>query len=198
MNNNLFDDLAKKYDSKERVFLANKIQNRVYLELDDSLEKILLDYGSGTGLVSLNLTSMVNKVYLVDSSEEMTQITNHKIKDQEILNAKALCHNLMTETLDLKADIILVSLVLLHIPDTQKILEELYRRLNDHGKLIIVDFDLNDKINDSRVHNGFDKKQLASQLTDAGFTNITAETFYQGEKIFMKEDASLCLTVGYK
>ncbi|SEM51639.1 ubiE/COQ5 methyltransferase family protein [Mesobacillus persicus] len=48
-----------------------------------------------------------------------------------------------------------MSFVLLHIPDTDKILQELFDILNNGGKLIIVDFDKNDKIHHPKVHNGF-------------------------------------------
>jgi 2-polyprenyl-3-methyl-5-hydroxy-6-metoxy-1,4-benzoquinol methylase len=42
------------------------------------------------------------------------------------------------ETPELKADIVLMSLVLLHIPDTKKILQELFNILNYDGKLTII------------------------------------------------------------
>lgn len=198
MANELFDELAKRYDSDKQIFLASIIQKEVEAELEESQDKTFLDYGSGTGLVSLDLASYVDQLYLIDSSKEMTAITTNKIKTNQIENASALCRDLIKEDLTFKVDIILVSLVLLHIPDTDLVLKQLYKHLNPKGKLIIVDFDKNEKITDSRVHNGFDKQELKEKMQTTGFVHVSSDTFYQGEKLFMKEDASLCLTLGYK
>lgn len=109
-------------------------------------------------MVSLDLAGSVKELYLVDASKEMTEISSQKIKQKELRNAKALEANLLTTELPFKADIILISLVLLHVPETQKFLAKLKKQLNAGGKLLIVDFDLNEKITDKRVHNGFEKK----------------------------------------
>lgn len=198
LSNHLFDELAKKYDTKERIALARIIQKEVEKELEEAQNKVLLDYGSGTGLVSLDLAASVEYLYLVDSSKEMTAITDRKISRQGLINAEAICHDLLESNLELPADIILVSLVLLHIPDTNHILKRLYQQLSPKGKLIIVDFDLNERVKDSRIHSGFDKQLLKDQLKEVGFLHLSSDTFYTGEQLFMKEDASLCLTLGYK
>lgn len=195
MTENLFDNIAKKYDSEKQIHLAKKIQDKVKSELQETSDKVLLDYGSGTGLVSLDLAGSVKELYLVDASKEMTEITSQKIKQQELRNAKALEANLLTTELPFKADIILISLVLLHVPETQNFLAKLKKQLNTGGKLLIVDFDLNEKITDKRVHNGFEKNYLKEVLESIGFTDVLSETFYEGEKLFMNQDASLCLTV---
>ena len=140
MANELFDELAKRYDSDKQIFLASIIQKEVEAELEESQDKTFLDYGSGTGLVSLDLASYVDELYLVDSSKEMTAITANKIQTNQIKNASALCRDLIKEDLTFKVDIILGSLVLLHIPDTDFVLKQLYKHLNPKGKLIIVDF----------------------------------------------------------
>lgn len=158
MTENLFDNIAKKYDSEKQIHLAKKVQDKVKSELQETSDKVLLDYGSGTGLVSLDLAGSVKELYLVDASKEMTEITSQKIKQKELRNAKALEANLLTTELPFKADIILISLVLLHVPETQTFLAKLKKQLNTGGKLLIVDFDLNEKITDKRVHNGFEKK----------------------------------------
>lgn len=195
MTENLFDNIAKKYDSEKQIHLAKKIQDKVKSELQETSDKVLLDYGSGTGLVSLDLAGSVKELYLVDASKEMTEITSQKIKQKELRNAKALEANLLTTELPFKADIILISLVLLHVAETQNFLAKLKKQLNTGGKLLIVDFDLNEKITDKRVHNGFENNYLKEVLESIGFTDVLSETFYEGEKLFMNQDASLCLTV---
>lgn len=198
MTKNLFDSLAKRYESDKQIALSKIIRAEVEKELPEAIHKTLLDYGSGTGLISLELASLVEHLFLVDSSKEMTTIASQKINAQELKNAEAICCDLVSEDLEIKPDIILVSLVLLHIPDTEQILSKLFNQLKSEGQLIIVDFDFNKKINDSRVHSGFEQNVLNNQLLQTGFKDVSSRVFHHGEQLFMKQDASLVLTHAYK
>lgn len=91
-----------------------------------------------------------------------------------------------------------MSLVLLHIPDTEKILQELFTLLNPGGKLIIIDFDKNDNINHPKVHNGFSQEELNKILSQIGFKSVKIKTFYHGNRIFMNQDASLFISKSIK
>lgn len=166
MENNVFEQMAKRYDTDERIDLAKVIVKEVRPELLNSKSKSLIDYGSGTGLISLDLSDLVDSILLVDSSEQMLEVAKAKISHKGITNTKVLYSDFTQETPELKADIILMSLVLLHIPDTKKILQELFNILNNGGKLIIIDFDKNDKINHPKVHNGFSHEELKKGLSE--------------------------------
>ncbi len=198
MENNVFEEMAKRYDTKERTELAKVIVNAVRPELQNSKPKSLIDYGSGTGLVSLKITDLVDSVLLVDSSEKMLEVAKAKISHKGIHKARVLCSDFTTETRELKTDIVLMSLVLLHIPDTKKILQQLFNVLNEDGKLIIVDFDKNDKVNHPKVHNGFLHEQLKKLLSDVGFISTDMRTFYHGENIFVNQDASMFISTSVK
>ncbi|MDI7741871.1 methyltransferase domain-containing protein [Lysinibacillus fusiformis] len=198
MENNVFEQMAKRYDTEDRIELANIIVKEVRPQLQNSKTKTLIDYGSGTGLISLELTDLVDSALLVDSSNQMLEVAQAKISHKEIDNAKVLYSDFTQETPELKADIVLVSLVLLHIPDTTKILRELYNILNDDGKLIIIDFDKNDKINHPMVHNGFEHNELKQKLQEVGFAATTIETFHHGNRIFMNQDASMFISTSVK
>lgn len=122
MEENVFEQLAKKYDTAERIELAKVIAKEVRQELEWSESSFLLDYGSGTGLVSLELADLVDSLLLVDSSQKMLDVAQAKISQRRIKNTNVLYSDFTEETfeLELKADIVLLSLVLLHIPDTIK------------------------------------------------------------------------------
>ncbi|QTL52015.1 class I SAM-dependent methyltransferase [Priestia aryabhattai] len=158
----------------------------------------LIDYGSGTGLVSLELSDLVDSILLVDSSQQMLEVAKAKIFHKGITNSKVLCSDFTEETPEFKADIVLMSLVLLHIPDTKKILQELFDILNDNGKLIIVDFDKNLSISHPKVHNVFLHNELKEFLAEVGFKSIKIKTFHHGHKIFMNQDASMFISSGIK
>ena len=198
MENNVFEQMAKRYDTEERIELAKVIVKEVRPELRNSKSKSLIDYGSGTGLVSLELSDLVDSILLVDSSQQMLEVAEAKIAHKGITNAKVLYSDFTQESPELKADIVLMSLVLLHIPDTKKILQELFNILNNGGKLIIIDFDKNDKINHPKVHNGFSHEELKKRLSEVGFKSIEIKTFYHGNRIFMNQDASMFISSSIK
>ncbi|MGM0904868.1 MAG: class I SAM-dependent methyltransferase, partial [Bacillota bacterium] len=198
MEKNVFEEMAKRYDTEERMELAKVIVREVRPELQNSESKSLIDYGSGTGLVSLELTYLVDSILLIDSSKQMLEVAKAKISNRGITNSTVLFSDFTQGTPELKADIVLLSLVLLHIPDTNKILQELFNILNDGGKLIIVDFDKNDQINHPKVHNGFSHKELKQSLSQVGFKSIEIKTFYHGKQIFMKQDATMFLASSSK
>ena len=198
MEHNVFEQMAKRYDTEERIELAKVIAKEVRSELQNSTSKSLLDYGGGTGLVSLELVDVVDSILLVDSSKQMIGVAEAKISRNGISNAKVLYSDFTQETPELKADIILLSLVLLHIPDTEKILQQLFNILTEGGKLIIIDFDKNDKINHPKVHNGFSHEELKDRLSEVGFTSIEMKTFHHGKRIFMNQDASMFISSSIK
>ncbi|MED3575033.1 class I SAM-dependent DNA methyltransferase [Cytobacillus praedii] len=198
MDNNVFEQMAKRYDTVERMELAKVIVKEVKTELQNSKSKSLIDYGSGTGLVSLELTDLADSILLIDSSKQMLDVAKAKITLKGITNAKVLYSDFTQDTSELKADIVLMSLVLLHIPDTIKILHALFNILNNGGKLIIIDFDKNDKIHHPKVHNGFSHEELKRSLIEVGFKSIEIKSFYHGNKIFMNQDASMFISTSTK
>jgi ubiquinone/menaquinone biosynthesis C-methylase UbiE len=191
MENNVFEEMAKRYDTEERMELAKVIVKEVRPKLQNSRSKSLIDYGSGTGLISLELSDLVESILLVDSSKQMLEVAKAKISHKGIINSKVLYSDFTQETPELKADIVLMSLVLLHIPDTKQILKELFKIIIDGGKLIIIDFDKTDKIKHPKVHNGFSHEELKKSLSEVGFTSIEMKTFYHGNRIFINQDASM-------
>ena len=198
METNVFEQMAKRYDTEERIELAKVIVEAVRPKLRKSQSKSLIDYGSGTGLVSLELGDLVDSILLVDSSKQMLEVAKAKIEHREMTNLRVLYSDFTQETPELKADIILISLVLLHIPDTQMILQKLFNILNPDGKLIIVDFDKNGQVNHPNVHNGFVHEDLKRMLSEVGFKSTDMKTFYHAERIFAKQDASIFITSSIK
>lgn len=185
-------------ETEKRKDLARVIVEEVRPVLSGSESKTLLDYGSGTGLVSLELTDLVASLVLVDASKEVLEAALDKITTQELTNAKVLYSDFTKEMPEVKTDIVLLSLVLLHIPDTKLILRELYRILNDGGKLIIVDFDKNDQVNHPKIHSGFVHEELKNILSETGFKSTKIKTFHHGDKMFAKQDASMFISISKK
>ncbi|WP_411842431.1 class I SAM-dependent methyltransferase [Salinicoccus sp. HZC-1] len=193
MEENVFNAMAKKYDTADRIELANIITGEVKNELNGRTYGSLLDYGGGTGLVSFELADQFESILLADASAEMVKAAEGKISDRGLDNIETLHLDLTKDYTDLNADVILVSLVLLHVPDTADLLRSLYKTLNEGGRLIIVDFDKHPEIDHPKVHNGFTHEEIRGRLMEAGFDDAEVRTFHHGKNIFMNKDASMFL-----
>lgn len=198
MEDNVFEEMAKRYDNAERQRVADIIAEKVVSVLPEAKQKTLIDYGSGTGLVSLQLAQHVASVVLIDASQQMLHIAAEKIKRQEITNATVHYADFTKGMPTIQADIVFLSLVLLHIPNTALILKNLATMLPTGGQLYIVDFDENERVSHPKVHSGFNHAQLSQQLQTAGFEQVHINNFYAGEKLFMNEDAILFLAKAVK
>lgn len=204
-NTDKFDMIAENYDSPERIEVA-RVSAEAIRETLLNVEKTMgtaMDFGCGTGLVGLALSDLFETMVFLDTSERMLDVVKHKVKHTGIQNAKFVKLDLETrgeENLesDMKIDVLFMAQVLLHIPDYRALLEKLYNVLNKAGKLVIVDFDKNEKIKSDLVHNGFDQAELSEILKNIGFNKVTSRTFHSGERLFMKEDASMFVMMGVK
>jgi len=156
-----FNNEAKLWDEKpRRVELGKNVSEYVKKYINKDSE--ILDFGCGTGLVSLNFCGLVKDIIGVDLSCEMINIYNKKAKS---LNCKALgiCSDI--KEIDKKFDIIVSSMVFHHIKNIDEILNILYSKLKPKGKLFIADLviedgSFHDKGNSDVFHFGFDKNSF--------------------------------------
>lgn len=194
----IFERMASQYDIEERVSVAKIISQNIKSVLPDVKDKTAMDYGCGTGLVGLDLAERFKHIVFADMSENMIAVVKDKLKNAGMKNASAVCCDLLSSPLEMKVDYIIMSQVLLHVKDYVRLLDSLYGMLNVGGSLIIVDFDKNENVVSDMVHNGFEKSQLIAECKQRGFSDVQAGTFYHGERMFMKQDASLFLLIGKK
>ncbi|MDL2324739.1 class I SAM-dependent methyltransferase [Ruminococcaceae bacterium OttesenSCG-928-A16] len=188
----IFAQMAQRYDAEERVHNAGIIAQQMRLALSDTQNKTALDYGCGTGLIGLALASLFGQMLLVDSSPQMIAVVENKIADAGLANTRTLCANFCEHTPQgVSADYILVSQVLLHVPNYSLLLQQFFALLNPGGHLLVVDFDKNENIVSDKVHNGFNQSQLQQLCLQVGFASASSQTFYHGKNMFMRQDASL-------
>lgn len=193
-NIELFDQMASRYDTEERVQVARRIAATIRQRVGDGKGKRALDYGCGTGLVGLELAGLFDSLLLVDAAEGMVRQAQYKIEAAGLQGISAQCWDLAAETAPpIRVDYVVLAQVLLHIPEVPAMLSHLYDLLNEDGHLLIVDFNKDECIVSDKVHNGFDQAALIHQVKAAGFTRAEAATFYHGERLFMGKDASLFL-----
>ena len=188
-----FNHKAETFDSPKNIFLANLVCQAVEQQIDVLSDKEILDFGGGTGLLTLPLAKQAKSVTLVDISEKMLEQARLKAERQEIKNIQFLEQNLLTNPLEQEFDLIVVCRVLHHMPDLDVALSLFHQYLREGGQLLIADFT---KIEAN--HHGFELVELEKQLIEHGFSSVHSQILYSAEDLFQGNYSELFLTVAQK
>jgi ubiquinone/menaquinone biosynthesis C-methylase UbiE len=141
----------------------------------------VLDFGCGTGLLSLALQPHVHTITAVDNSQGMLDVLDAKVKAQGIKNVRTRHVDLeegdkLTGTFDLAAS----SMTFHHIKDTGMLLDRIASVLKPGGKIAIADLDSDEgKFHDSNegvFHFGFDRHMMKRSFEAAGFVAVQNRT----------------------
>ena len=188
-----FNHKAETFDSPKNIFLANLVCQAVEKQIDLLSDKEILDFGGGTGLLTLPLAKQAKSVTLVDISEKMLEQARLKAERQEIKNIQFLEQDLLENPLEQEFDLIVVCRVLHHMPDLDAALSLFHQYLKEDGKLLIADFTKTE----AKYH-GFDIVELEKQLIENGFSFVHSQILYSAEDLFQGNYSELFLTVAQK
>jgi 2-polyprenyl-3-methyl-5-hydroxy-6-metoxy-1,4-benzoquinol methylase len=184
-----FDKEAAQWDANPgRVKLASDVAAAIIREIHPSGDMKVLDFGCGTGLLTLKLRPLVKAITGADSSQGMLGMLRHKIETQGLANVH-------TQFVDFEKgehvaggyDLIVSSMVAHHVPDTLALFKEWFSLLLPGGQLCFADLDTEDGAfhgdNTGVFHLGFDRNELRQLLQQAGFRDIrdTTATFMSKE-----------------
>jgi ubiquinone/menaquinone biosynthesis C-methylase UbiE len=174
-------DAATWDDKPERIRLVNDIAQTITGEIKLTPSMDVLDFGCGTGLLTMRLQPFVHSITGVDSSQGMLDVLNAKVKDQKLTNV-------MTRYLDIdqggvlegRYHLITSSMTFHHIKNIRPVLDQFYNILLPGYCLCIADLDVDDgqfhENSDGVFHAGFDRERLSNILWEAGFRNIKCQT----------------------
>ena len=188
-----FNHKAETFDSPKNIFLANLVCQAVEKQIDVLSDKEILDFGGGTGLLSLPLAKQAKSVTLVDISEKMLEQARLKAEQQDIKNIQFLEQNLLAKPLEQEFDLIVVCRVLHHMPDLDATLSLFHQHLIENGQLLLADFTKTEA-----NHHGFDLAELEKQLIEHGFSSVHSQILYSAEDLFQGNYSELFLTVAQK
>lgn len=188
-----FNHKAESFDSSQNRFIADLIRQELEKQVVDFSDKHILDFGGGTGLVSLPLATQSKSVMLVDISDKMLEQAHLKVKKQAINNVHLLQQDLLSTPLNQLFDIILVSRVLHHMSNIEEILNVFRNHLADDGQLFIADF-----VKTDTNHHGFHLVDLEGKLSQSGFSSVQSQIIYSADKLFLGNYAELFLTLAQK
>lgn len=178
MDSARFDMKAPTWDNDPaKVERAKKVAEaiRADVPLDHSVR--LLEYGAGTGLVTQALLDAVGPVTLADTSGGMREVMEGKVEGGVLPQARIWNLDLVSQPApDEEFDLIVTVMTLHHIPDLEPVLSGFASLLVEHGYLCIVDLEEEDGSfhgDDFEGRHGFDRSELASMLSAAGFIDIS-------------------------
>ena len=188
-----FNHKAETFDSPKSIFLVNLVCQAVEKQINVLSDKEILDFGGGTGLLSLPLAEQAKSVTLVDISEKMLEQARLKAEQQDIKNIQFLEQNLLTNPLEQEFDLIVVCRVLHHMPDLDESLSLFHQHLRENGQLLLADFTKTEA-----NHHGFDLAELEKQLIEHGFSSVHSQILYSAEDLFQGNYSELFFTVAQK
>ena len=188
-----FNHKAETFDSPKNIFLANLVCQAVEKQINLLSDKEILDFGGGTGLLTLPLAKQAKSVTLVDISEKMLEQARLKAEQQDIKNIQFLEQDLLEKPLEQEFDLIIVSRVLHHMPDLDEALSLFHQHLKEDGQLLLADFTKTEA-----NHHGFDLAELEKQLIEHGFSSVHSQILYSAEDLFQGNYSELFLTVAQK
>lgn len=137
----------------------------------------VLDYGAGTGLLTLALAPRVHRVLAVDSSAGMLAVLDQKIRAAALANVQTLRADFAADPSPPGPfDLVASAMTLHHVADIGILFRKFFALLAPGGHLALADLDAEDGTfheNSAGLHHfGFDRAALARQLAAAGFADI--------------------------
>ncbi len=202
-----FDKEAEQWDANPgRVKLANEVADAIIREAAPARDMDVLDFGCGTGLVTLRLQPLVRTILGVDSSSGMLEVLEGKIRKQGITNARTrLVDFEKGGRIEDRFHLLASSMTLHHVPDTERLFKQWRELLLPGGLLCFADLDAEDGSfhgdNTGVFHRGFDREHLKQLLLSAGFHTVrdtTAATMIKDIEGKGKKEFAVFLIVAKK
>ena len=179
---NDFDKASTTWDDEpRRVKLAGDVARAVIREVSLSPDMNVLDYGCGTGLVTLQLQPFAGSVTGADISPGMLEVLRRKIRERGLANMSAVLIDTDSETpVEGKFNLVVSSMTMHHIQDIETLFRKFHNLLLPGGQLCVADLDSENGSFHSDTtgvaHFGFDRREIRTMLGNAGFEDIREVT----------------------
>jgi 2-polyprenyl-3-methyl-5-hydroxy-6-metoxy-1,4-benzoquinol methylase len=186
---NTFDERAKDWDSDPaKVERARIVAEAIRAKISPSENLDALEYGCGTGLLSMALQNDFVSITLADTSQGMLDVLGDKIHAAGLRHFHPLLLDLTIQPPPpIRIDTIFSLMTMHHVIETRVCLENFWVMLKPGGRLFIADLDREDgsfhgqEVN--HVHRGFERAELKVLVEDTGFENILFSTVFHIRKI---------------
>ena len=196
-----FDERAKTWDEEpRRVQLAADIFAALERRIPLRSNWTALDYGCGTGLLTLALAPRVRRVVAVDSSTGMLEVLAQKARAAGVANVEPLLADFSKDPLPPGPfDLVASAMTLHHVADVDGLFRKFHILLAPGGFLALADLDAEDgtfhATREGIHHFGFDRDVFATWLAEAGFADVR---FANAARIAKARDYSVFLATARK
>lgn len=198
-----FDTIAAHWDDERRMKRAKVIAREIMKTIGPERNRTALEFGCGTGLISMELQGFFQHITLMDSSAGMLAELSRKIKGLGITNMTTLHGDIATSDAFppfAPFDVIFSSMVLHHVEDIQAALHHIFQLLAPGGCVCIIDLMEEDGSfhameKDFNGHNGFNPESLCADFEKAGFRKTASHIFYTDVKPMGDKDIPYSLFI---
>ena len=187
-----FNESAAAWDEKPaRVAMAKAVAEKIIKQVEPSKEMTAMEFGSGTGLITMAIAPKVKHVLAVDMSENMLSVLEEKAKQNQVDNISTRLLDLFKGQMpDERFDLIFSGMALHHVRDVDALLNIFHRLLNPGGIVALADLDSEDGGFHGDIpdvfHLGFDRQVLTEKFTKNGFSDVEITTAH----VMKKESAT--------
>ena len=177
-----FDGKAATWDDDPfKVNLANNVADAMIKELHPAPDMDVLDYGCGSGLVTLRFQPLVKSITGMDSSNKMLEVLQAKVEKMGLSNVYTQLIDLeQGVNVEARFHIIVTSMTLHHVREPASFIKKLYDILLPGGQIAVADLDKEDGSfhhdNTGVLHFGFERPYLKDMLGKAGFRVVRDTT----------------------
>ena len=183
MSSERFDNAAHTWEQKPtRLILAENIAKTIREHFPLSNDMELLDFGAGTGLLSMEILPHVRSITAVDTSPKMLEVLENKGAE----GITTHCMDIFSETLEKRFDAVISSMVMHHVQDTKALFSRIHTLLHEGGRIAFADLYKEDgSFHDDNTgvhHFGFEPETLTTLLEGIGFEDVTFHTAYTFQK----------------
>lgn len=178
-----FDEAARSWDTPPRIEIARAVFRAIHDRGLIGPGTRALDFGAGTGLVTLAMSEHASEVTALDTSAEMLRVLGEKLAAGGVTNVRTLRADLAAgDGVDGRFDLIASSMSLHHVRDTARLLAVFYGLLAPGGRIALADLDREDGTfhsdNAGVEHYGFERAGLIGLAEAAGFSGAACDIIH--------------------
>lgn len=181
-----FAHKAQDYEKESRrVNNVRNIANGILNTFTYDKSMHIMDFGSGTGLLTEHIAPFVEKITAVDMSASMNEVLKSKIPTFPCF-LEVIETDLTQTVLERSFDGIISSMTLHHIEDIEALFYKFYSMLHKNGTIALADLDKEDgsfHTENTGVHHfGFERDFIFNHAKNAGFQDINIDTVSIAQK----------------
>jgi ubiquinone/menaquinone biosynthesis C-methylase UbiE len=183
-----FDRVAPEWErNAARLKMTSALADAVIARLSWGPQLVAMDYGAGTGLVTLRIQPLVGRVLAVDTSPGMLSVLQEKIAQAGLTNIAVRIWDVEKDPLlEERFDVVVSTMTFHHLRAIPPVLGRFHELLAPGGRIAVADLDT--EAGDFHAdptgvwHFGFDRIELKQQFEAAGFSRVLTETAYRLER----------------